>query len=80
MQDVLGFPGSFDNVQSPLFFNRTEVQTAIHAPHIEWEECGGVRFVLPPVRLSASLLKCLLSRFSEAVTAVLRRRSVCWAP
>ncbi|KZV87104.1 alpha/beta-hydrolase [Exidia glandulosa HHB12029] len=54
--DVLGFPGSFDNVQSPLYFNRTEVQTAIHAPHIEWEECSGVRFgsrdTSPPSALS----------------------------
>lgn len=42
--DVLGFPGSFDNLQSPIYFNRTDVQTAIHAPHIEWEECSGPVF------------------------------------
>ncbi|KAF8319697.1 alpha/beta-hydrolase [Clavulina sp. PMI_390] len=40
--DVLGFPGSFDNVQSPLYFNRTEVQDAIHAPHISWSECSNI--------------------------------------
>lgn len=39
---VLGFPGSFLNYQSPLYFNRTEVQDAIHAPHINWAECSGV--------------------------------------
>ncbi|CAE6409236.1 unnamed protein product [Rhizoctonia solani] len=38
--DVLGFPGSFDNQQSPIYFNRTDVQDAIHAPHINWEGCS----------------------------------------
>lgn len=39
--DVLGFPGSFDYepAGSFIYFNRTDVQDAIHAPHIEWEEC-----------------------------------------
>ncbi|KAG8793197.1 hypothetical protein FRC12_003568 [Ceratobasidium sp. 428] len=40
--DVLGFPGSFDNQQSPLYFNRTDVQDAIHAPHINWSECSAI--------------------------------------
>ncbi|KAF8671642.1 Alpha beta-hydrolase [Rhizoctonia solani] len=40
--DVLGFPGSFDNQQSPLYFNRTDVQDAIHAPHINWSECSSI--------------------------------------
>ena len=26
--------------QSPIYFNRTDVQDAIHAPHIVWESCG----------------------------------------
>ena len=61
--DVLGFPGSFYNVQvrprlcppsfftpinripfgfvqSPIYFARKDVQDAIHAPHIDWEECS----------------------------------------
>ncbi|KAG9073669.1 hypothetical protein FS749_014806, partial [Ceratobasidium sp. UAMH 11750] len=37
--DVMGFPGSFENQQSPIYFNRTDVQDAIHAPHINWSEC-----------------------------------------
>ncbi|CAE6369106.1 unnamed protein product [Rhizoctonia solani] len=40
--DVLGFPGSFYNQQSPLYFNRTDVQDAIHAPHINWAECSPI--------------------------------------
>ncbi|KAG8710190.1 hypothetical protein FRC11_004764 [Ceratobasidium sp. 423] len=40
--DILGFPGSFNNQQSPIYFNRTEVQDAIHAPHINWDECSSV--------------------------------------
>ncbi|KAI1609051.1 carboxypeptidase D [Exophiala viscosa] len=40
--DVLGFPGSFDYVPDGAFiyFNRTDVQEAIHAPIMEWEECS----------------------------------------
>ncbi|QRV94665.1 Serine carboxypeptidase [Ceratobasidium sp. AG-Ba] len=41
--DVLGFPGSFTNQQSALYFNRSEVQDAIHAPHTEWIECIPIR-------------------------------------
>lgn len=39
--DVLGFPGSF-TYEPPgafIYFNRTDVQTAINAPHQVWEEC-----------------------------------------
>ncbi|CAF0882636.1 unnamed protein product [Adineta ricciae] len=38
--DVLGFPGSFGNKQSPLYFARSDVQQAIHAPKINWTECA----------------------------------------
>ncbi|KAF9224578.1 alpha/beta-hydrolase [Gyrodon lividus] len=41
--DVLGFPGSFGQEQSPLYFNRKEVKEAIHAPvDTEWIECSYV--------------------------------------
>ncbi|TFK67288.1 alpha/beta-hydrolase [Pluteus cervinus] len=39
--DVLGFPGSFPDVQSPIYFDRQEVKKAIHAPlNTTWEECA----------------------------------------
>ncbi|KAG8736653.1 hypothetical protein FRC10_009061 [Ceratobasidium sp. 414] len=54
--DVLGFPGmatwklgSFDNQQSPLYFNRTDVQDAIHAPHIDWSECSAIASSSPTI-------------------------------
>ena len=41
--DVLGFPGSFPQEQTPLYFNRTDVKTAIHAPlDVDWQECSDV--------------------------------------
>ena len=42
--DVLGFPGSFPNVQlRPVYFNRKDVKAAIHAPlDVDWEECSWV--------------------------------------
>ncbi|QRV94647.1 Serine carboxypeptidase [Ceratobasidium sp. AG-Ba] len=41
-KDVLGFPGSYNNQQSQIYFNRTEVQDAVHAPHINWAECSAI--------------------------------------
>ncbi|KII83375.1 hypothetical protein PLICRDRAFT_119436 [Plicaturopsis crispa FD-325 SS-3] len=40
--DVLGFPGSFEQIQlSPLYFDRTDVKKAIHAPlNVTWSECS----------------------------------------
>ncbi|EXJ60001.1 carboxypeptidase D [Cladophialophora yegresii CBS 114405] len=42
--DVLGFPGSFDYLPegASIYFNRTDVQKAIHAPIQEWAECTNV--------------------------------------
>ncbi|KAF8999389.1 Alpha/Beta hydrolase protein [Cyathus striatus] len=42
--DVLGFPGSFPDAQTtPLYFDRTDVKKAIHAPqNVSWEECSDV--------------------------------------
>ncbi|KAI0314676.1 alpha/beta-hydrolase [Amylostereum chailletii] len=39
---VLGFPRS---TQEFVYFNRTDVQDAIHAPHIVWESCGGPVYI-----------------------------------
>lgn len=42
--DVLGFPGSFPDVQkSPLYFDRPDVKAAIHAPaNVTWGECSDI--------------------------------------
>ncbi|KAJ7661534.1 alpha/beta-hydrolase [Mycena polygramma] len=42
--DVLGFPGSFEDVQlSPLYFDRADVKAAIHAPaDVDWTECSNI--------------------------------------
>jgi len=42
--DVLGFPGSFEQTQvSPLYFDRTDVKQAIHAPvNVTWTECSNI--------------------------------------
>lgn len=40
--DVLGFPGSFDYLPTgaEIYFNRTDVQQAINAPLMSWQECS----------------------------------------
>ncbi|EIW62227.1 alpha/beta-hydrolase [Trametes versicolor FP-101664 SS1] len=41
--DVLGFPGTFSQTQSPLYFDREEVKRAIHAPvNVTWGECSDI--------------------------------------
>ncbi|KAI0352504.1 alpha/beta-hydrolase [Trametes cingulata] len=41
--DVLGFPGSFFQAQSPIYFDREEVKRAIHAPlNVTWAECSDI--------------------------------------
>lgn len=41
--DVLGFPGSFFQQQSPIYFDRPEVKAAIHAPpNVTWAECSNI--------------------------------------
>lgn len=40
--DVLGFPGSFFQTQSPIYFDRPEVKAAIHAPNVTWAECSDI--------------------------------------
>lgn len=40
--NIFQVPGSFEYLPEGAFiyFNRTDVQDAIHAPHIEWSECS----------------------------------------
>ncbi|CDO76356.1 hypothetical protein BN946_scf185011.g20 [Trametes cinnabarina] len=41
--DVLGFPGSFPQAQSPIYFDREDVKRAIHAPpNVTWAECSDI--------------------------------------
>ncbi|KAF9449019.1 alpha/beta-hydrolase [Macrolepiota fuliginosa MF-IS2] len=41
--DVLGFPGSFEQVQlSPIYFDRPDVKQAIHVPDVPWTECSNI--------------------------------------
>lgn len=42
---VLGFPRS---TQKFIYFNRTDVQDAIHAPHIVWETCSSGEVYINP--------------------------------
>ncbi|KAF5345356.1 hypothetical protein D9758_008442 [Tetrapyrgos nigripes] len=38
-RSILGFPR---DTQKFIYFNRTDVQDAIHAPHIEWNDCSDI--------------------------------------
>lgn len=42
--DVLGFPGSFPQAQTlPLYFDRSDVKTVLHAPqNVDWTECSNI--------------------------------------
>ncbi|KAI0053271.1 alpha/beta-hydrolase [Auriscalpium vulgare] len=42
---VLGFPRS---TQEFIYFNRTDVQDAIHAPHITWDDCTNGNVYINP--------------------------------
>lgn len=44
LYDVLGFPGSIPYLPdgATIYFNRTDVQEAINAPIMEWEECSNI--------------------------------------
>ncbi|KAL7270999.1 hypothetical protein RUND412_006276 [Rhizina undulata] len=58
--DVLGFPGSFEYLPAgaEIYFNRTDVQTAINAPATHWATCSSINVYVngtdnsPPVALS----------------------------
>ncbi|KAK7676938.1 hypothetical protein QCA50_020056 [Cerrena zonata] len=54
--DVLGFPGSFEQIQAPLYFDREDVKRAIHAPlNVSWEECASGSTVFPGPEGDASI-------------------------
>ncbi|KAI0293644.1 Alpha/Beta hydrolase protein [Multifurca ochricompacta] len=66
--DVLGFPGTFPQVQvNPVYFNRPDVKAAIHAPtQVQWTECGAVPSVFvapgdtsPPATASGALSRVI---------------------
>ncbi|KDQ27644.1 hypothetical protein PLEOSDRAFT_1104326 [Pleurotus ostreatus PC15] len=42
---VLGFPRA---TQEFIYFNRTDVQDAIHAPHINWQSCSNINVYIDP--------------------------------
>ena len=43
------YSGSFPQQQTPLYFNRTDVKTAIHAPlDVNWEECSNINVFTGP--------------------------------
>ena len=73
--DVLGFPGSFDYLPTgaEIYFNRTDVQKAINAPIIEWQECSEGVFVgddgdtSPPSGLS--VLPHVIERLNRTIVA-----------
>ncbi|CDO76353.1 hypothetical protein BN946_scf185011.g17 [Trametes cinnabarina] len=70
--DVLGFPGSFFEAQSPIYFDREEVKRVIHAPlNVTWAACsdidvfvGGVDQSLPP---AYTVLPNVIERSERAV-------------
>ncbi|KAI0269343.1 Alpha/Beta hydrolase protein [Gloeopeniophorella convolvens] len=46
--DVLGFPGSDFEAQTPIYFNRTDVKKVIHAPiNVDWAVCADYSNVFP---------------------------------
>lgn len=71
--DVLGFPGSFDYLPAgaSVYFNRTDVQTAINAPHMNWMECTSTNVFVngtdssPPSGLS--VLPSVIERTNKTI-------------
>ncbi|KAI0045431.1 alpha/beta-hydrolase [Auriscalpium vulgare] len=42
--DVLGFAGTYQKIQTPLYFDRADVKAALHAPaNVTWVECSYVQ-------------------------------------
>ena len=79
--DVLGNPGGLSCLPQTLYFNRTDVKKAIHAPDISWSECGEHdvflgKFVHGIGKVSSKILKFPRitgrgSRFEECADGIL---------
>jgi len=71
--DVLGFPGSFPTTQSPIYFNRTDVKMAIHAPlDVDWVECSNINvFPYAPDASLPSALTVLPNVIEKSERAVI---------
>jgi carboxypeptidase D len=75
LYDVLGFPGSFDYLPygTEVYFNRSDVQTAINAPRQNWAECTSVDVFVngtdnsPPSALS--VLPSVIDRAERVIIA-----------
>ena len=73
LYDVLGFPGSIPYLPegAQVYFNRTDVQKAIHAPHVDWNECATINVFIngtdnsPPSALS--VLPSVIERADRVV-------------
>ncbi|KAL8817509.1 MAG: hypothetical protein Q9223_003672 [Gallowayella weberi] len=68
--DVLGFPGSFDYLPAgaEIYFNRTDVQTAINAPIGEWTECSnGVLEEDDSLPSGLSVLPSVIDRLNKTI-------------
>ncbi|KAK6523202.1 hypothetical protein TWF694_006095 [Orbilia ellipsospora] len=73
--DVLGFPGSFGYLPkgAKIYFDRPEVQKAINAPRMKWEECSS-RDVFPhddtsPSPVPAGVLSRVVEKSERTVIA-----------
>ncbi|KAF2099513.1 alpha/beta-hydrolase [Rhizodiscina lignyota] len=70
--DVLGFPGSFDYLPAgaQIYFNRSDVQKAINAPAMEWEECtNGVLDTDTSLQSGLSVLPHVIENLDRTIIA-----------
>lgn len=69
--DPLGFPGSFDYVPAGfnVYFNRTDVQKAINAPIMEWNECSGGVLTQDTSPASYTILGGVIDRLERTIVA-----------
>jgi len=68
----LGFPGSLGYAPGPIYFNRTDVKTAIHAPvDFDWSECANHNVFVNGTDSSALSIEHVLPQVIEATNRVL---------